>query len=126
MAKILVEIDTEEATLRASVNGKEVSNVDGISVYKCKDMDEKDEYEVRVSISTFVEDEAGVKTITHICASDSNGKALLKEGALASKYEGFLIKPSVVNQKEEVRDYSEASKSVAESYKEFFVKARRI
>lgn len=55
MAKITIEINTEDKSIAASINGKAVSNVSSISVYKMRYKehydDEEEEDHIGVSIA---------------------------------------------------------------------------
>lgn len=112
MAKVVITVDTETATLSASVNGKEVDNVKSVSVYKFVDSYTKNKTpEVDVSISSFTEEEDGVRKSMHICCEHSTaGKTAVSLGGAKAEFEGFVTNP--VGESLSGNDYSCAGKAV--------------
>lgn len=71
MAKINIEIDTEEATVMASIDGQQIENVSSIYVYKYHDSyEDEDEVSVRVSTMTKNEGSDVVKTEDYMCCDN--------------------------------------------------------
>jgi hypothetical protein len=68
MAKILIEFDTNEKTLAATIDGKPVDNV--VEVSFCVGYDDKDEYRCCL-MTKETNDEHDIQTYTHLRASES-------------------------------------------------------
>lgn len=91
MSKVSINVDTETYDCSVTVNGATVENVLGAHFIKYKDYEGN--YKVGVSISTYTQDEAGVKTYTMIEASDSpNGRKAIQAGAVPNQVlPGFVV-----------------------------------
>lgn len=120
MSKVMIEVDTEEGTITASVNGKKVDNVGSVSIYKMTDHYSKNQKtEVDVCINSFTKDEAGVKTITSICAEKSEtGRAAIVCGTVKAEYEDFVVNPFA--RENPTDEYSEAKASVKKVFSNIF------
>ncbi len=117
MAKVMIEIDTDEGSLAVRVNGKTVDNVQSVMVTS-------DSYnnttEVGCSISTKSVDENGVRTYTNICAEHSKaGIAALALGTMRSEYDGFLVNPAAKASLDD-GEYALARESVKKSFSNIF------
>jgi len=113
MAKVVITVDTDEATIDATINGKTVDNIKSISVYKMVNMYSKDqESEVDVMISSSMEEEGGIKTVTHICCEKTTmGKLAVSLGGVKTEYEGFITNPKPSDK----IDFSSAGKAARDS-----------
>jgi hypothetical protein len=125
MAKVIIEVDTDEATLNVTVNGEAVDNVSSASAYLYKDMyggKNGPQPEVNVHISTETKDDSGVTIMTHICAEDaSDGRTAKALGAPLSAIAGFVINPVAKEQEEK---YAEGVQGVRKHFEALFVKKR--
>lgn len=86
MAKVMVEYDTETKKASVTVDGKELSNVNSISLYSSHHSEEEEEGEMSMSISTMEKDE---KASLHKCTNyysmaSASAKAVNKKNAIAS------------------------------------------
>jgi hypothetical protein len=89
MAKINIEFDTITKQLDAAIDGMSVENVRCVDI--CVSYDDDDEY--RCCITTIDEDEAtNIKSYVQMMASEIPAASI--EGAVASNFSGFVIKPS--------------------------------
>lgn len=82
MAKIIIEVDTEEETLSASIDGTDIKNVGSVSVYKYTDMYENED-EISVNM-TVVEPnkESGINKVTnYYTVSSLEGKKIDRTNA---------------------------------------------
>lgn len=119
MAKVIVELDTEEGMLSVKINGKPVSDVESVMV-GCYHDTIKDENEVMCDICTKRVDAGGVRTYTRICAEQSkDGANALALGTVRSEYDGFLINP-VSKASKDTGEYVEARKSVEKAFFNIF------
>lgn len=117
MAKVMIEVDTEEGTVTAMINGKAVKDVQSISVYV-------DNYnnktEVGCNIGTKTTDDSGVRTYTSICAEHSkDGIVALSLGTMRSEYDDFLINP-VVKASQDDGEYAKGRESVKKAFSNIF------
>ncbi len=122
MAKVNIVIDTDEATISATVNGKKVDNIMSINVYKSTDMYSKNQDSVvEVNINSMTKDENGVKTYTGICAEKSvAGRTALVTGTVKSEFDDFLINPVINVPHWAVSEYAEATNSVKRAFSNIF------
>lgn len=120
MAKVMIEVDTEEGTVSATVNGKAVDDVTSISVYKMIDpYSKKQEPEIEVYINSATKDEAGVKTYKSICAEKSvGGRTAITIGTIKSNFDDFVVNP-VVREPQD-GEYVEAKESVKKAFSGIF------
>lgn len=96
MAKIVIEFDTVDKTMSASVDGKAVADVVEAYVSKRYSMsgDGDDEVSYGCSITTMAEDEeSDIRTMTRLCASESleGQRIIAAEGPQKSPVDGFVI-----------------------------------
>lgn len=117
MAKIVIEVDTDEATIAVKVNGKSVDNVDYVSASNYLDTYSRNpKPEVSCNISTKVVSSDGVKTYTNICAEKSpEGRTAMQLGTTRAAHDGFLINP-VVKEVADANQYSEATAAVKKAF----------
>lgn len=120
MSKVMIEVDTDEGTVSATINGKKVDDVSSISIYKIVDpYSKKQEPEIECYINSHSKDSDGVKTYKSICAERSEaGRTAMAIGTMKSDYDDFLINP-VVREKND-GDYSEAAASVKRAFSSIF------
>lgn len=90
MAQINISFDTASKKLSVNVDGEEVANVSGVSIYTYEDYEEN--MKTECSICTHEKSETGVTKTTHYHAhADERGKGMAKQ-ALAhdSTIKGFV------------------------------------
>jgi hypothetical protein len=90
MAQISVNFDTASKKLTVNVDGEEIQNVSGVSIYTYENYDE--EKKTECSICTHEKSETGVvKTVHYHAHADAQGKDMAKQ-ALAndSSIKGFV------------------------------------
>lgn len=90
MAQINISFDTSNKKLAVNVDGEEVQNVSGVSIYSYEDYN--DEHKTECSICTHEKSESGVvKTVHYHAMADARGKDMAKN-ALAhdSTIKGFV------------------------------------
>lgn len=119
MAKVKIELDTEDGSLNVSINGKAVENVECVSVHRYTDS-YRNKPEVGCSISTKTVDDGGVRTYTNICAEQSvEGRTALRLGTTRSDFDDFLVNP-VVKPDTDGAVYSEATANVKKVFSQIF------
>lgn len=84
MAKVIIEYDTETNKASITIDGKELANVSGVSMYSgcCSE----EEGEMYMNISTMEKDEkAGLnKSTNYYSMASASAKAVSKKNAIAS------------------------------------------
>lgn len=104
MSKITIEVDTQMVGINVSIDGKAITDVDSVSVFKCVSCcccdnkeDDDEEKPPYVSITTTTEDEEnGLRTCTHYSGA---AEAIQSSVAMVSSdsIPGFLTVPKLAD-----------------------------
>lgn len=80
MAKINIEIDTEEKTMNIALDGSLIPNVSDVSIYNENyySADKKPEYVIR--FSTYEKENYVIKSTTYMSAASESAKAAINNG----------------------------------------------
>jgi hypothetical protein len=123
MAKVIIELDTEDGSLTATINGKAVNDVESIMISRYND-DYKNKPEIGCSISTKTINDDGVRTYTNICAEHSkSGRTALALGTLKTEFDDFVVNPVPAENKD--NPYVDAKQTVAKQFSKIFGKKGR-
>ena len=94
MAQVVITADTDSDELTVTVDGKNVNDISGVSIYMCPSWSDPSEMEMCLTIQSFVHDkDSNVKTYTTIVAADTKeGRDLKSSGAKTfAKNKDFII-----------------------------------
>src|SRR6478735_6131140 len=94
MAQIVINADTETDSLTVTVDGREITDINAISIYLSPSCGDSDEKELCINISSSVKDkESGLRTYTTLMAADTHEAETLKnQGAkLSKKNKDFIV-----------------------------------
>jgi hypothetical protein len=87
MSKLVIELDTDEKTLSATIDGKAIENITQVMIYK----DEYSKSGYYADFSVEKEKVGDVNKYTHYCVSSATIAA--QKNLIPTKTEGVYVKP---------------------------------
>ena len=107
MAKVRIELDTENKTGTVSVNGTMIPNVHYVSIelpFKMKSENEEYGY-FGCRISTLEEENGMTKHSSLVAKASAEGEEAVRGGAVEHECKDFVVKDSISNVQEQVIAY---------------------
>lgn len=102
MSKVIIEVDTQVVGINVSIDGQQISDVDGVSIWKkccCSDCGREcdcDEVPPYVSVTTLTEnEEMGLNTRTYYSSAEAIQSPL--QPSVAELIPSFVVIPQVAN-----------------------------